>query len=536
MKNINKIIICVLVSSILLQPITTFAFEKKETIISSLNHNGTTNKVVVNNHLLNFEQKEIEDETVLKSIMNLNGNEKFNLEGNKLTWYSKGRDIYYQGKTEMENPIKINIKYYLNGKEMTPKKMLGKSGKIDIKINLENNEFNSDYNLHTPFVVTLGTSISNKNNYNIEVSNGSVVDTGNNSMVVALASPGLYNDLKIAELEKLNEISINYSTNSFSLNNIYFVATPKLLEKVDVNKINQLNTLVNSINTISKNMDKLELGSNTLVSSLGELKNGTNKVKQGAYELNKELNNLKKGIEMLDKGTFNLNQGLVYMYEQVSSLNKMIIDMGITDETINNLNTLKVTDENLYNIKNIYFSYGLKDLNEDNINNLSLGESEKLELIKAKRFYEEKTDLVELASSNYPAIKSFSNLITYTSKLKDLEYGLKSAIDGSSELSLGFTTLKSGTCKLVEGSSQLFEGANQLDKGTDAFMDGAKTLNLGMEALNKQGIKVLNNYAKTIDDYLLKSKKLVKLSKNYIGFASDNANSTIFIYKVKSAT
>lgn len=484
---------------------------------------------------MNYEQKELEDETILKNIINLNGNEKFNLEGNKLTWYTKGKDIYYQGKTELESPIDINIKYYLNDKEMNPKKMVGKKGKVSIKVNITNREYNTNYNLHTPFVVNFGTTMLNKNNTNIEVSNGSVVDTGTNSMIVSLAAPGLYEDLKIEELKKLNEITINYNTTDFKLNNLYFVATPKLLDKVDVNKINNLNMFVSSVNTISLNMNKLESGSKTLFDSLLEFKNGTTKLKQGSIDLNTGLNNLKNGIEMLDSGAINLNQGLVYMYNQTSNLNKTILNMGFTEETIINLNNLKILDEELYKIKNSYYTYGLKDLTEENIMNLSLSEKEKTELIKAKRLYEENEQLVELGASNYPAINNLLTLTNYFSKLNELEYALNNLVNGSSELSLEISNSKNGIYKLSEGSKQLLDGINQLDKGTDALTDGTKILNLGIETLNNQGIKVLNNYANILNAYLLDGKKLINLSKNYNGFASNNSTSTVFIYKVKGA-
>ena len=61
-------------------------------------------------------------------IKNINGREKFSLDSGTLTWKSTGKDIFYQGKVTEELPIKVTAKYYLNGEEVNPKKIKGKSG------------------------------------------------------------------------------------------------------------------------------------------------------------------------------------------------------------------------------------------------------------------------------------------------------------------------------------------------------------------------------------------------------------------------
>lgn len=51
------------------------------------------------------------------------------MQGNDgtLTWKAAGNDIYYQGTTEKTIPIDVKITYYLDGKEMKPEDMVGKS-------------------------------------------------------------------------------------------------------------------------------------------------------------------------------------------------------------------------------------------------------------------------------------------------------------------------------------------------------------------------------------------------------------------------
>ena len=52
-------------------------------------------------------------------IENVKGKEKFTREDDgSLSWNAKGNDIYYEGKTDQEAPVSMDIKYYLDDKEV----------------------------------------------------------------------------------------------------------------------------------------------------------------------------------------------------------------------------------------------------------------------------------------------------------------------------------------------------------------------------------------------------------------------------------
>ena len=89
-------------------------------------------------YIQNVKEGKYNDRTNLKDIVNVNGDERFDLIDNSLTWSSKGEDIFYKGTSTKSLPIKTTIKYYLDGKEYTSKELTGKSGKIKIVIEYEN--------------------------------------------------------------------------------------------------------------------------------------------------------------------------------------------------------------------------------------------------------------------------------------------------------------------------------------------------------------------------------------------------------------
>ena len=80
----------------------------------------------------------IKDKTSLKEIKNLKNDKKVELENGYINWNEDSKDIYYQGKTNEDLPVDINVKYILNGKEMTFDKLKGKSGHLKIQIEAVN--------------------------------------------------------------------------------------------------------------------------------------------------------------------------------------------------------------------------------------------------------------------------------------------------------------------------------------------------------------------------------------------------------------
>ena len=163
---------------------------------------GSTSDIIVSDHLKNKASTDtISDTTSLTDIENTKGKEKFTKGDNDtITWAAKGKDIYYQGKTDKEAPVSMSVKYYLDDKEVAGKDLEGKSGKVRIVISYENNETvnvnGSD--VKVPFVVLTGMIIENDCFENITVSSGKVIDDGEKSFIVGMAAPGVAESLGLS--------------------------------------------------------------------------------------------------------------------------------------------------------------------------------------------------------------------------------------------------------------------------------------------------------------------------------------------------
>lgn len=116
------------------------AVSKEETVYVNANADGSEDQITVSNWLKNAgTEKNLQDESELKDIKNVKGDEEFTQSGNKLTWQTDGEDIYYQGTTTKEPPVSVKFTYYLDGKEIKPDDLAGKSGKLKIKVDYTNN-------------------------------------------------------------------------------------------------------------------------------------------------------------------------------------------------------------------------------------------------------------------------------------------------------------------------------------------------------------------------------------------------------------
>ena len=234
-----------------------------------------------------------------------------------------GEDVK-QEETEKDLPLKSKITYKLDGKEIKPEDLKGKSGKVTIKIEYKNKSAKNivingrSETLYTPFMVALGTVINNKNNKNIKVSKGGrIVENGEKTIIVGAVFPGLEESLnlsgKLSKIDIPESIEITMDSKNFEMSNIMTYATPKVLtEDIDWSGLddlfNKVNELQNGINTIEDGAKELNKGTKQLDDGVKELKKGTSKVYDGSKQIKNQVINSIKGMEnnkekVLDKET-----------------------------------------------------------------------------------------------------------------------------------------------------------------------------------------------------------------------------------------
>ena len=148
MNKLNKIFMLLGTTAMLCSPMTVLAYEKNETVYTNLKYDGSIERITVSNHLSKLNKEDIQDETTLKNILDISGDEEYYQSDNKLTWKNNNSsEIFYQGITEQATPIEVEVKYYLNGEEKDLKDIEGKSGDIKIELkSFNSSNFNESYN------------------------------------------------------------------------------------------------------------------------------------------------------------------------------------------------------------------------------------------------------------------------------------------------------------------------------------------------------------------------------------------------------
>ena len=535
--NKNKVIISALLLTLFV-PTTAYALDREETVYAKLASDGSVNKIIVNEHLINSNNsKVLEDYTDLENITNLNNDDPFTINKNKVTFKNLDSDVYYQGTTSSDLPVSEEITYKLDGKEISLNDLLGKKGRVEITIKYINKDKHivSGSTLYTPFVVSTITSISNKENSNIKVSNAKAVDKGNEYFIIGMSTPGLYESLGIDELKDLDKVTISYDTTNFVLNSIYTIMTPKVISKDDLSIFDKMDNLSSSVDTLQSSINTIEDGSKKLV-------DGSKQIDESASLIKEKVDTILEKLELLDSSTEKLNDGINQMISVINSKKDSLNSDEVSAKVLeidNQINTSKSEIETLTikstTLKTKYDNMNLANITYEDI--LALEVDNKMDMYQVKYDYE----------TNYETYQSIISVLTDdVVNLVTAKVIITSSMTNINEMVNALDTylsaLEDGSAKINEGTTLLKEGVGLLDtklsdfnKGTSELNSGLEELSTGISKFNKEGINKLSSTTNNIMSYKNKINNLVSLGESYqtISVKNDSVNTnTKFILVV----
>ena len=303
------------------------ATEKEETVYVVADPDGTPNEVIVSDWLKNYLGADtIEDVSDLTDIENVKGDEKFTQGADgTLTWQADGNDIYYQGKTDRELPVDMKMTYYLDGEEIAPEDLAGKSGKVTIRVDYTNKEKTED-GVYVPFAAVTGMML-NKDFTNVEVTNGKVISDGNNQVVVGFAFPGLSEslDLDSKDLEDVNipdYVEVTADVKDFSLDMTMTFVMSDILQELDVDQDIDLSGIEDAIDSLSDASAQLVSGSKELADGTGTLLDGIKAYTTGVSTLKSGISAYTDGVAQVKSGVDSYTAGVA----QVASGTKQLAD------------------------------------------------------------------------------------------------------------------------------------------------------------------------------------------------------------------
>ena len=324
---------------------------KEETVYVFADANGKANQVIVSDWLKNGNGgASLADCSDLKDIRNVKGYETFETDGDgNIVWQAEGADIYYRGNTDKEVPVEVKISYLLDGKEITPEELAGKSGRVTIRMDYENKETRKvmiggkEQEIKVPFAMISGMVLPQDRFSNIEVKNARLLSEGSNSVVVGVALPGLKESIRMEELkEKMDDeekkkkledmeipdyIEISADTENFELGMTMTVAMSDVLSDIELTDTFDLTDLSASMDDLREATDLLKEGTAELKDGSGQLKDGTGELLSGTDDLLDGALRLKDGTQelheksgLLQEGAAKLNSGALELYDGTAAL------------------------------------------------------------------------------------------------------------------------------------------------------------------------------------------------------------------------
>lgn len=512
---------------------------KDESVYVNADESGATTKITVSNWLKNAGiNGTINDESDLKDIQNVKGDETFTQNGDDVQWSAGSNDIYYQGTTDKELPVGVEIKYELDGKEIAAKDLLGQSGKLKITVSYTNKSKSTQtingekQEMYTPFVMATGIILPDDKFSNVEVDDGKIINEGSNNIVVGFGMPGMAESLDLDEdaADKLPEgFTVTADVTDFSIGNTITFASPSILSDLELDDIDDLDDLENKLEKLVDSSEDLVDGSKKLSNKMGELEDKFDDYQDGEKSLNKGIKDLVNGGATLKKGVKDYTDG-------VDTLAKG------TQKYVNGAKQITDGNQKLYEaVKDMPSSY--KEFS-DGLQAYTKGVDTLADTKTAKQLTDgadavtagigtlnENLGKLESSYDNYKLLADGlkaqaaqisdptqkATILAYVQKLEELYRGQKASVGALVSATNKESTLKSGASQVAAGIKKVMTGAQTLS-GNSATLRSADqkltssiaTLTASVKKLSEGSKKLSSNDRKL----LAGAKKILKASKS----------------------
>lgn len=329
---------------------------------------------------------------------------------------ANGKETLNKTESSENAPVTMKVTYKLDGKEIKPEDLAGKSGKVTIRFDYTNNQKKTvtingkKQTVAVPFTMITGMMLPTDVFSNVEVTNGKLTKVGDNIVAVGMTMPGLkdtmnlkFND-KSLDLDIPEYFELTADVKDFSLDMTMSVATSNLLSDMNADDI--------TLDDLKKTVASLDDAATQLAGGTVTLQDGTQQLSDAIPALTDGVDQLNTGASSLKDGIYAYADGAASAYEGSVSLN-------------DNMKTYADGIGTLYNT--------LKDNNLDS----------------------------SVASAADGASELAAGAVT-------LDAGIDSALAGAGQLVTGADALSGGLTKLEAGSDQLAAGTNKLKTDLEA--------------------------------------------------------------------
>lgn len=477
------------------------AEQKEEVVYVMTDASGKTDSVNVVNI---FGRGSVTDYGDYSNVKMLNSTEKITRERDKVTFTTDSDRVYYQGTLDAaKTPWNISITYKLDGKTVTPEKLAGKDGKLEMHIAITKNDscttdFYDSYALQATF--TFDTDRCK----NIVADGATLANVGSNKQISYTILPGKGLDADIAA-----DIT-DFEMDAAAINGI------KLNLNVDVDdseltyKVEEIQDATKKLNdgaaTLSDGSGKLTEGGSSLVSGADTLNSGAATLNQGISSLDSGVKQMQSALDTLNSKSKNLTDGSANMLTALKTIQSQLADVSVSTSQLKQLtdssSAIKTGINDAYN-----GAVGLQSALEKNLSYDSYKA-----VMKAKGL-----DLATLQAGNTQAISSLSQQID---KLSASVTQLKSipGYESNEQYVTQVTQLEAQIAGLKQVVT-LLNGNNAAIGSTKTYLDTLADGVNGQQGMNAGVNELVNGLNKLNTNYEGFDKAIITLSNTLSGMA-----------------
>lgn len=539
---------------------------KDETVYVLAGADGSVQKIIVSDWIKNaIGSDTVTDKSDLTGIENVKGDESYTMDGQNMTvWDAQGNDIYYQGNIEKELPVNMTVTYKLDGKVVSAQEIAGKSGKVTIRFDYQNNQYETvqidgkQEKIYVPFAMLTGMMLDSDTFRNVRVSNGKLLNDGDHTVVVGIAFPGLQENLGISreDFEIPNYVEITADVTDFAFNMTVTIATNEIFNRLDADRMDisdvdgSLGQLTDAVQQLTDGSSQLYDGlctllekSDVLVAGVKDLAEGAKALKTGAADLDTGAGKLLIGAAQLNEGLGELSGNSAQLNNGAKEVFESLLATATTQIRAAGITVTNLTIDNYGAV----LSGVIKSLEETAVYDQALAQV--TTAVEAKR-----PQIKELVTAQVVPAATGMSLETYQAAVaagmvsdaqqsqinaaieenvgkqvaKAIEENMKSetvqsqlaaaaqgrktiedlqtSLDSYNKFYQGVLTYTAGVDQAAAGAGSLEEGATDLKNGTEALKSGADKLYSGVLTLQDgmpalvDGVSALRDGAMALSD------------------------------------
>ena len=416
--------------------------EKKEVVYATLENTGATESIYVVNVFdgsADVAGKTIQDFGEYEQVVNLTDTSKLTQFSDSVVLTMPEGEFSYQGTTSnTQIPWNISMKYSLDGQEVSPDELAGKSGSFELNITTsQNSSVDSRYfeNYLLQITCTLPMDVAK----NVKTEQGSIALSGSDVTVSFMVMP-----------DKDGDVSLSADVSNFEMAGISFAAIPfsMALDFPDTE------SLVSQFDALIDGTDELHSGAQELASGVDSIDAATKEAASGAVELATGATQMTQGLKQYQQALRDQADELV---AAASSM-----DPEAAEQYYKQL--LQSYAEALFNE---YISLKAEDVNEEktdeelwqialaNVSESSEGQQVEaaLEAVATQIASQSAAQALDGAADGLGSVDSASSLLGGSAALgsgaQELASGLDKLAGGTGELAIGASTLTDGTQSLA---------------------------------------------------------------------------------------